>query len=388
MYHQGLGIPYIGQVRENIQIIDKVSGCLESVLQLNGEDRACAFGQVFQLELMIRRGFEARVVNLGYLRMFFQKFCQFLGIGHMTFYAERQGFQTLDKEPGRDGGNGCTCITKNLGTDAGYKSCAWYIGGKVDTMIGSIGVSKVRISFRLIPVELSVFDNSTAQGSSMTTNKFSGRMNNYIKAMFQRPEEIGGGKSIINEYRQMMGMSNVTDCIKIRNIDSRVAQRFNVYSLCPVGDGCFNFFRMIRIYEFGMNTQLGKCIGEKFIGTAIKSGCRNDFITGAGNIKDRIGHCRCTAGHCQACSTSFQGSQSLFQYILSRVSKAAINKARFTKSKEIFPFLRIVEYIGSGLINRNSPGSCGGIRYLSCMLLKSFKTIFFVCHNNCLRILY
>ena len=114
MYHQGLGIPYIGQVRENIQVIDKVSGCLESVLQLNGEDGACAFGQIFQLELMIRRGFEARVVNLGYLRMFFQKFCQFLGIGHMTFYAERQGFQSLDKEPGRDGGNAAPVSRRTL----------------------------------------------------------------------------------------------------------------------------------------------------------------------------------------------------------------------------------------------------------------------------------
>lgn len=103
MNHQGLGVPYVGQVGENVQVVDEVSGCLEAVLQFDGEDGACALGQVFLLELMVRRGFEARIVDFSHLRMFFKEFSQLLGVGYVTFYAERQGFQALDEEPGGNG---------------------------------------------------------------------------------------------------------------------------------------------------------------------------------------------------------------------------------------------------------------------------------------------
>ena len=39
MDNQGLGIPYVGQVRENVQAVDELTGCLEAVFQFNGENR-------------------------------------------------------------------------------------------------------------------------------------------------------------------------------------------------------------------------------------------------------------------------------------------------------------------------------------------------------------
>ena len=306
----------------------------------------------------------------------------------MTFYAERQGFQALDKEPGGNGGNGCAGIAEDLGADAGDKACARYVSSKIDAVVGSVGVGKMGISFRLVPVEFAVFNDGAAQGGSMAADEFGGGMDDYVKAMFQRTEEVRGGKGIVDEHRQMMGMGNVADGVKVGDIDGRVAQGFDVHSLCLFCDGCFDFFRMVRIYEFGMNAQLRKGIGEEFIGAAVEGGSGNDFIAGAGNVQNGVGHSRSAAGYCQACGASFQGCQSLFQYVLSGVCKTSVNEAGLPKGKEVFPFLCVVEYVGSGLVNRNSSGSCGGIRYLSCMLLKGFKTIFLVCHNNCLRIYF
>lgn len=167
----------------------------------------------------------------------------------------------------------------------------------------------------------------------MAADEFGGGMDDYVKAMFQRTEEVRGGKGIVDEHRQMMGMGNVADGVKVGDIDGRVAQGFDVHSLCLFCDGCFDFFRMVRIYEFGMNAQLRKGIGEEFIGAAVEGGSGNDFIAGAGNVQDGVGHSRSAAGYCQACGASFQGCQSLFQYVLGGVCKTAVNEAGLPKGK-------------------------------------------------------
>lgn len=192
MNDQGLGVAYIGQIGENFQVIDEVSGCLESVLQFDGEDGACAFRQVFLLEFMVGRGFQARIVDLCHFRMFFQEFRQFLGVGHVTFYAERQCFQPLDEEPGRNRRNGCAGIAEDFGTNAGNKACPRDVGGKIDAMVGCVGIGKMRISFRLVPVELAVFNDGAAKGCTVAADEFGGGVDDYIQAVFQRTEEVRG----------------------------------------------------------------------------------------------------------------------------------------------------------------------------------------------------
>lgn len=89
----------------------------------------------------------------------------------------------------------------------------------------------MRISFRLVPVELAVFNDGAAKGCTVAADEFGGGVDDYIQAVFQRTEEVRGGKGIIDEHRQMMGMGNVADSIKVGNIDGRVAQGFNIHGL-------------------------------------------------------------------------------------------------------------------------------------------------------------
>ncbi len=86
----------------------------------------------------------------------------------------------------------------------------------------SIRRSEVRVSFRLVPVELAIFYDRAAQGRTVTADKFRGGMNHDIQTMFQWAEEIRRREGIINDDRQAVGVSNVADGIEVRDIDGPI----------------------------------------------------------------------------------------------------------------------------------------------------------------------
>ena len=151
-------------------------------------------------------------------------------------------------------------------------------------------------------------------------------------------------------------MSDIPDQIKVRDIDGRISQCFDIDCFCLWRNRLFDFFRMIRIHEMCRNSELRQCIGKELIGAAVKGGCGNDFITGSCNIQNGIRNCCCAACYGKACCAAFKGSQSLFQYILRRIGQAAVNVTRLAECEAVFCFLCILEYIGCRLIDRN--GSC------------------------------
>ena len=227
-----LGVTDIGQVREDLKIVDEFSCCIKAILEFDGEDGACALWQVFQLQLVVRGRFEARIVDFSDLRVLFEEFCDSGGIVDVAFYAERQGFKALNEEPRGDRGNASAGITENLRTDMGHEACARYVSCKVDAVIRSIRRSEVRVSFRLVPVELAIFYDRAAQGRTVAADEFRGGMNHDIQTMFQWTEEIRRRKGIINDDRQTVGVSNVADGIEVRDIDGRIPQRFDINGLC------------------------------------------------------------------------------------------------------------------------------------------------------------
>ena len=53
MNHEALYIGYVGQQRENLQIVDKSPGLFLSPLDFEGEDAAATLGEVLLIECMV-----------------------------------------------------------------------------------------------------------------------------------------------------------------------------------------------------------------------------------------------------------------------------------------------------------------------------------------------
>lgn len=63
------------------------------------------------------------MVHCLYLWVAVQIIYNLQGIAHMAFYAEREGFQSLQEEKRMEGGKGCSRIPENDCADISYKCC-------------------------------------------------------------------------------------------------------------------------------------------------------------------------------------------------------------------------------------------------------------------------
>ena len=82
-------------------------------------------------------------------------------------------------------------------------------------------------------------------------------------------------------------MSDPRDRFKVGNVDSRVADCFEVHTTRFIVDGLSEVFRIGLLYELGVNAELGKRVMKKIVCATVKTGRRNDVLSALSNIEDR-----------------------------------------------------------------------------------------------------
>ena len=70
----------------------------------------------------------------------------------------------------------------------------------------------------------------------MTADEFRSRMDDDVGTVVERTEEVRCGKGVVDDDRQAVFMGNGCDGFKIRNIDGRIAEAFEVDGLGLVVD--------------------------------------------------------------------------------------------------------------------------------------------------------
>ena len=203
----------------------------------------------------------------------------------------------------------------------------------------------------------------------MAADEFRCRMEDDIAAVFKGTEEIRCSEGIIYENGDTVFMSDFGNGFKIRNVDGRVAQAFEVHGFRLVRNGGSKGLRVIGIGEFYGNAQVFERIAEQFNRATVERRSGNDFITGTSQVDQRKGNssgaCSCGQRSC----TAFESGNAFFQDIPRRVSQTGIDEARFFQGELVFAILRVVKYIARRLVNRYGTCACRRIGYLACMLL-------------------
>src|SRR5437868_2458987 len=86
--------------------------------------------------------------------------------------------------------------------------------------------------FAIAPVIVTGIYNNAADGCSVTADPFSGRFNHDISTPVYWPEKIpGSAKSIIHNKGQIIFFCQLTEFLKIRDIQAWVADSFEVNGL-------------------------------------------------------------------------------------------------------------------------------------------------------------
>lgn len=101
VHDERLDVGHVGEQREDLQVVDELPSCLLATLDLEGEDRGTATGEVLLVQLMVGVLGQARVVHLGNMAVPGQELNDLFGVLDMTVDAQRQGLGALEQDPRR-----------------------------------------------------------------------------------------------------------------------------------------------------------------------------------------------------------------------------------------------------------------------------------------------
>ena len=109
------------------------------------------------------------------------------------------------------------------------------------------------------------------------------------------------------------------------------------------------------------------------------------MLSGFRKRLDRIGD-RCRAGRqCKRAASVFQGGNPRFKHAFRRICQPAVDISRILQGEAVGRMLGVMEYIGSGCVDRNRPCVCCGVGlFLADVKLLGFNTPVFrisdICH--------
>ena len=124
-------------------------------------------------------------------------------------------------------------------------------------MVAGVCICNVRILAACLPVKLTGIYNDAAKGRTMTADELCRGMYYDICTVLDGTDQIRSTKCVINYQRQTMLMRNLCDCINVRNVTVRIAQRLQIDRTGIFLNGSLYLCQIMCIYESGCHTIMG-----------------------------------------------------------------------------------------------------------------------------------
>ena len=103
MDDKALHVRYVGQQREDLQVINEGKGLLAAALDVKGKDRCAAVGEILLVQSVIRVIRQRGMVHLFHLRVVGKELHHLFGVLHMTLNAQAQRLGALQQQEGVEG---------------------------------------------------------------------------------------------------------------------------------------------------------------------------------------------------------------------------------------------------------------------------------------------
>ena len=199
------------------------------------------------------------------------------------------------------------------------------------------------------------------------------RVHDDVGAMFNWPAQVGRGHGVVDDQRDTVGVGDFGQLLEIGDVAERVADRFAVDGLGLAVNQRGKGFRLAVVGEAHRDAVLRQGVREQVVGAAVERRRRNDVVAGFGDGHDRVGDCRLARGQRQAGDAAFKRGDALFQHILRRVHDACVDVALDLQVEQVGTVLRVVEGVGSGLVDRHGHRLGGRVRAVAGVDGKRFE---------------
>ena len=150
-----------------------------------------------------------------------------------------------------------------------------------------------------------------------------------------------------------MPLGQLRQRIEVGHIDARIGQGLEKEGFRLFVNQLFRLFGTVHVEKTRLDTEPFERMRRQRQRTAVELRSANDIVPGFGGVGERVENCRHAAGGRQCRRTAFERSHTLFEHIRRRVVQARIDIAEFLEREQVCRMLRVAEFIGGRLINRN-----------------------------------
>ena len=129
-------------------------------------------------------------------------------------------------------------------------------------MVAGVGSGNIRISAACFPIKIAAVNDHTAESSTVTADKFGCRMNDDVRTMLDRTDEIRGAEGVVDHQRKSVLMCDLGDSVDIGNVGIRITERFKIDRLGVILYRALYCIEIMSVYKAGVNAVLGQGVRQ------------------------------------------------------------------------------------------------------------------------------
>ena len=248
MDYEAFHVGYVCEQRENLERVDKFPCLLLSAFYLDGENASAAVGKIFLVEGVVGMAGQRRMIDLGHLRMLAQIVDNLEGVFYVTFYAQRQRFQTLQQNECVERRNCGAGVAEDDGADACHESSLARYVGEDCAVVTWVGLGEcwelVGIGF---PVESAAVYDHTSETRAVASDKLSGGMHHNVGTVFDWADEIWGAECVVDNQRNIVAVCHFRDGFDIGDVGVGIAECLRIDNFGVGLDGSLKCFEVVDV---------------------------------------------------------------------------------------------------------------------------------------------
>ncbi len=225
-------------------------------------------------------------------------------------------------------------------------------------MLGGFGDVRV---MAFVPRKLAAVDDHAADGSAVAADELGGGVHHDVRAMLDRPAEVGGREGVVNHQRHVGIMGDLGHCFDIEHVHARIADGLGVEEPRLRCNRFAEILRLIRVDEDGVDTEPAEADVELRVGAAVERAGGDDLVARAEQAGDRQELRGLSAGGGEAGDTAFERGHALFENARGRIHDAGVDIPELLQVEKSGGVFGVIEDVRSRLIDGHGARVTGGV---------------------------
>ena len=325
--HQAAAVAHVGQVAKQSQAFNKGLALRPAALEVKAEHRASAARQQPLRQRMAAVALQQRVAHPSHQRLLVEEFHHPNGVAHMARHAQRQGFNTLQDQPGRVRAQAGAKVAQALAPGPQQEGAHGRLLGEDHVVKTFIGRTELGETVRSAPVKRAAVHHHAANHRAVAAQKLGGRVVDQVGPVIKRLHQPGRSQGGVHQQGHARLVCNSRHGGDVEHIQTRVAHGL---AKKKFGVGAYGGAPAIDIAGFdkgGLDAKAAQGVVQQVLRAAVERRGGDDVRARAHQRGHTQVQRRLPAGSGDGANAAFKRRHPLLQHRVGGVADARVDMA-------------------------------------------------------------